>query len=54
MEGPGRLLGGTTEIDAISGIAAINLQSTGERGPVLVRAEAPGLKAGSLELIAQS
>jgi beta-galactosidase len=54
VEGPGRLLGGTTEIDAISGIAAINLQSTGERGPVLVRAEAPGLKAGSLELIAQS
>lgn len=50
VEGPARLLGGTTEIDAISGIAAINLQSTGERGRVSVRAEAYGLKSAYTEL----
>ncbi len=50
--GPGRLLGGTTEIDAISGIAAINLQSTGESGRIVVRAEARGLKPAFMELIA--
>ena len=54
VEGPARLLGGTTAIDAISGIAAINLQSTGESGRALVRAEAPGLTAGSVELTVRS
>ncbi len=54
VDGPARLLGGTTEIDAISGIVAINLQSTGEKGKILVRAEAHGLKAASAELTASS
>lgn len=51
--GPGRLLGGTTEIDAISGIAAINVQSTGERGEVVVRASSPGLGSASLRVSAR-
>jgi beta-galactosidase len=45
--GPGRLLGGTREIDAISGMAAINLQSTGHPGEIVVTATSPGLSSGS-------
>jgi beta-galactosidase len=48
-EGPGRLLG-ATEIDAISGIAAINVQNTGQPGEVVVRATSPGLQAGSAQI----
>jgi beta-galactosidase len=36
IKGPARLLGGTTQIDPISGVAAINAQSTSEPGEVLV------------------
>ena len=50
VQGPARLLGGTTEIDAISGIAAINLQSTGEKGRVTIRAEAHGLAPFSIDI----
>lgn len=50
VDGPGRLLGGTTEIDAISGIAAINVQNTGKGGRIVVHAEARGLKSSSIEL----
>ncbi len=50
VDGPGRLLGGTTEIDAISGIAAINVQNTAKGGRIVVHAEAHGLKSDSIEL----
>jgi beta-galactosidase len=53
VEGPGRFLGGTTEVDAISGVAAINLQSTGEAGEIVVTATSPGLKSGSVRLSAR-
>jgi beta-galactosidase len=46
VEGPGRLLGGTAHVDAISGIAAINLQTTGQRGEIVVTASSPGLESG--------
>ena len=52
--GPGRLLGGTTEIDAISGAVAINLQSTGEAGKIAVRATAPDLAPASILLPAKT
>jgi beta-galactosidase len=51
--GPGRLLGGATEIDAITGIAAINLHSTGEAGEVAVSATSPGLTSASILLTAK-
>jgi beta-galactosidase len=54
VQGPGRLLGGTTEIDAISGIVAINLQSTGEKGRITVRADAKGLQSDSIDLATTS
>jgi beta-galactosidase len=53
VEGPGRLLGGTTEIDAISGVAAINVQSTGAPGIIVVTATAPGVGAGSVRIEAK-
>jgi beta-galactosidase len=49
-EGPGRLLGGATEIDAITGIAAINVQNTGQPGEIVVKAESPGLAASLLRI----
>jgi beta-galactosidase len=49
-EGPGRLLGGTTEIDAINGIVAINVQSTGRTGEIQVSAVSPGLSSGSVQI----
>ncbi len=48
--GPGRLLGGTTEIDAISGVAAINVQSAHQSGEIVVTATSPGLEPGSVRL----
>ena len=48
--GPGRLLGGTTEIDAISGSVAINLQSTGEAGEIDVKASSSGLDTAVLRI----
>jgi beta-galactosidase len=51
--GPGRLLGGATEIDAIAGIAAINLQSTGKVGEIAIRATSPGLRPASLLMSAK-
>jgi beta-galactosidase len=52
VQGPGRLLGGATQIDAISGIAAINVQSTGEAGEILLEAKSSGLESGSARLVA--
>jgi beta-galactosidase len=52
-EGPGRLLGGTTRIDAITGVAAINVQSTGEAGEIVVKATSPGPASASLRLSAK-
>jgi beta-galactosidase len=49
-EGAGRLLGGATEIDAITGVAAINVQNTGEPGEIVVKAASPGLAAGSVRI----
>jgi len=50
VDGPGRLLGGATEIDAIAGVAAINVQSTGRSGEVRVAASAEGLASGAVRL----
>lgn len=52
--GPGRLLGGSTEVDAITGIAAINVQSTGQTGEVVIQATSPGLESGSLRVPAKT
>jgi beta-galactosidase len=46
VQGPGRLLGGTTTIDAITGLAAINVQSTGQPGRVIVKASSASLESG--------
>lgn len=46
VEGPGRLLGGAVDIDAISGVAAINVQSTGQPGEIALKASSPGLEPG--------
>jgi beta-galactosidase len=51
--GPGRLLGGTTEIDAITGVVAINLQSTGAEGEIVVKATSPGLASATLRVPAR-
>jgi len=48
--GPARLLGGTSQIDAISGVAAINVQSTSQAGEVIVEASSPELGTGSVRL----
>lgn len=53
VEGPGRLLGGATEIDAISGVAAINVQSAGRAGEIRVTATSPGLAPGVVSLRAE-
>jgi hypothetical protein len=52
VTGPARLLGGATQIDAISGIAAINVQSTAQAGEIIVEAKSPGLEAGAARLVA--
>ena len=46
VEGPARLQGGATHIDAISGVAAINVQSTGQQGEIVVTGSSPGLEPG--------
>jgi beta-galactosidase len=51
VRGPGRLLGGTTEIDAITGVAAINVQTTGGAGEIVVSAAAPKLEPGSARIL---
>jgi hypothetical protein len=48
VKGPARLLGGTTQIDAISGVAAINVQS--QAGEVIVEASSPELGTGSVRI----
>ena len=50
VDGPGRLLGGATEIDAISGVSAINVQTSGQPGEVIVTATAEGLEPGSVRI----
>ena len=50
VEGPGRLLGGTTHVDAISGMAAMNVQTTGQAGEIVVTATSPGLEPGSARI----
>ncbi len=49
-QGAGKLLGGTTVIDAITGRAAINVQSTREPGEIVVTAAATGLETGSVPI----
>jgi len=46
VEGPARLQGGATHIDAISGVAAINVQSTGQQGEMVVTGSSPCLEPG--------
>lgn len=53
VAGPGRLLGAGTEVDAISGIAAVNVQSAGEPGEIVVTASSPGLASGSARIQAK-
>ncbi|MGH9327110.1 MAG: glycoside hydrolase family 2 protein [Terriglobia bacterium] len=50
VQGPGRLLGGTTTVDAISGRAVINVQSTGQPGEIVVEASALGVESGSARI----
>ena len=50
VSGPGRLLGGTTEIDAITGVVAINVQTTGSPGEIVVTASAPKLEPDSVHI----
>jgi len=50
VSGPGRLLGGATEIDAITGVVAINVQTTGSPGEIVVTATAPKLEPGSVRI----
>lgn len=50
VEGPGRILGGTADIDAISGVAAINVQSSGKSGMISITATSPGFEAGSVRI----
>jgi beta-galactosidase len=50
LQGPGRLLGGTTTVDAITGLAAINVQSTGQPGEIVVEAKSVGLETGSVRI----
>jgi beta-galactosidase len=52
LQGPGRLLGGAATIDAITGLAAINVQSTGEPGEIIVQAASAGLDTGSVRVLA--
>lgn len=49
-QGPGRLLGGTTTIDAITGLAAINVQSTREPGLIVVEAASVRHETGSVHI----
>jgi beta-galactosidase len=53
VEGPARLLGGATHIDAISGVAAINVQSTGQRGEIVLTGSSPGLEPGLVRIQAR-
>jgi hypothetical protein len=46
----GRLLGGATHIDAISGVAAIKVQTTGQPGEIVVTATSAGLESGSARI----
>jgi beta-galactosidase len=50
IKGPGRILGGVGYIDAITGIAAINVQPKPETGEITVMATSPGLESGSVRI----
>ena len=50
LQGPGRLLGGTTTIDAITGRSAINVQSTKVPGEIVLEAASAGLGAGTVHI----
>jgi beta-galactosidase len=50
VQGPGRLLGGTTTIDAITGRAAVNVQSTSQPGEIVVAATSAGLGTGMVRI----
>jgi beta-galactosidase len=49
--GPGHFLGEMTDIDAISGIAAINLQASEGKGEITVTASSSGLKSGIVKVL---
>ncbi|HET7841777.1 MAG TPA: DUF4982 domain-containing protein, partial [Terriglobia bacterium] len=51
VQGPGRLLGGATTIDAITGRAAINVQSTNQPGEIVVEAASAGLGTGTVNIL---
>jgi len=53
VSGPARLVGGVADIDAISGVAAINVQASGEAGEITVTATAGGLAAGTRRIVSK-
>jgi beta-galactosidase len=53
VTGPGRFLGEMVDIDAISGVAAINLQTNGTKGEITVTASSPGFKTGVVKIVGQ-
>jgi beta-galactosidase len=50
IEGPGRILGGVDDLDAITGIAALNVQTTAGKGEITITATSPGLGSGSVRI----
>ena len=50
IEGPGRILGGVDDLDAITGIAALNVQTTARKGKITVTATSPGLESSSVRI----
>jgi beta-galactosidase len=50
IKGPGRILGGVADIDAITGIAAINVQPNAGTGEITVTASSPGLEPSSVRI----
>lgn len=50
IKGPGHFLGQMVDIDAISGVAAINVQTDGDKGEIAVNASSPGLQTGTIRI----
>jgi beta-galactosidase len=50
VKGAGRLLGGVADIDAITGVAAINVGAVGDHGEIEVAAASSGLQSGLVRI----
>ena len=53
ITGPGHFLGEMVDIDTISGVAGINLQTDGDKGEITVTASSPGLQTGMVKVVSQ-